>query len=305
MDYLELAVSVRPEAVEAAADLLRRHAPSGVSIEPQFRALDEDGGLAFDDAAPVSLRAWLVADSSASRRAVVALRKELRALGEGVVHPLRSRTVRDARWAETWKRHFPVLRLGQRLVIKPAWRRHRARPGDVVVEVDPGLAFGTGQHETTRMCLEALEECMRPGATVLDLGCGSGILSAAAALLGAARVDALDVDPAAIKSTSENIARNGVGALVHVAEGSLGGAWPFAEAPDGRYDVVLGNLSARVIRELAGEIVRSLRADGVALLSGIVAEQEVSCWEALAAAGGRVIDQRADGDWRLLVVTPS
>ncbi len=302
MDYLELAVAVHPRAVEAAAELLRRHVPAGVSIEAPYEALDEEGTAAPVDGAPVQLRAWLLADGAASRATVAALRRELRGLGDALIRPLRTRTVADTSWADAWKRYFPVLHVGRRLVLRPSWRRHRARPGEVVIELDPGLAFGTGQHPTTRLCLEALEERLSPGATVLDVGAGSGILSIAAALLGAASVDAVDIDPAAVRATEENAARNAVQRLVRVAQGSLGKTWPFPEAPAGRYDLVLANLSGRLIQELARPLVESLRPDGIALVSGVIEEQEAACREALVAAGGDIAESRAEEGWRLLVV---
>ena len=299
MDYLELSVSVRPEAVEAAAELLRRHVPAGVSIDTPFEALDEEGGFAFDGAAPVRLRAWLP-EGGASRSAVAALRRDLKSLA-GIVRPLRARTVRDT-WVDAWKRQFRVLRIGRRLVIRPSWRRYRARRDDVVIDLDPGMAFGTGQHATTQMCLEALERRITPGATVLDVGCGSGILAVAAALLGAAGVDAVDIDPAAVRATAENGARNGVTDLVRVKQGSVGEAWPFRARPNARYDIVLANLSSRLVQELACPLVEALRPGGVALVSGIIAEQEAACRAALEPAGGATTSRRKREGWVLLTV---
>lgn len=301
MDYLELSLAVRPEAVEAAAELLRRYAPGGVSIEPPFEAIDEDGGVVLFDDMPVRLRAWLPA-TPAARNSVAALRREVRALAGATVRPLRSRTVRDESWADAWKRFFPVLRVGRSIVVRPSWLEYTPRDGDVVIDLDPGMAFGTGQHETTRMCLEALEQHIARGGAVLDVGCGSGILAIAAARLAAARVDAVDIDPTAARATQENAARNGVAALVRVAEGSLGEAWPFDAPAAGRYDLLLANLSSRLVRELAVLLVQALRPGGVALVSGLIAEQEALCREALERAGGRVAESRSDGEWRLLVV---
>lgn len=299
MDYLELSLAVRPEAVEAAADLLRRVASGGVSIEPRFETLDEDGGVALLEGGAARVRSWLPATGTAAE-AVRVLRRELRGLDGALVRPLRVRTVGDEAWAEGWKRYFPVLRVGRALVVKPSWRGYRARAGDVVIELDPGMAFGTGQHETTRMCLEALEERIAPGAAVLDAGCGSGILSIAAARLGAGQVDAIDIDPAAVRATRENAARNGVDVLV--AEGSLGARWPFDAPAAGRYDVVLANLSSRVVQELAPALVEALQPEGVAIVSGLIAEHEAACRDALERARGRVVESRSAGEWRLLLV---
>jgi ribosomal protein L11 methyltransferase len=310
MDYLELTVAARAEAVEAAADLLRRRAQAGVSIEAPYRAIDEEGGVTLDPRAPVRLRAWLPAGREASAT-IALLRRELRALGGGIVRPLRARTVSDASWVDAWKRHFRTLRVGRAIVIRPSWRRYRKRRGDVVIELDPGMAFGTGQHATTQLCLEALEERLALGAfgrphgaapTVLDVGSGSGILGIAAALLGAKRVDAVDIDPAAVRATKENAERNGVGRTVRARRGSLGGAWPFRHAQTGRYDLVLANLSSRLAQELAQPLVAALAEGGVALVSGLIEAQEAACRRALRLAGGSVLESRGEGDWRLLVV---
>ncbi len=302
MEYLELAVSVRSGAVEAAADLLGRHVPAGVSIEAPYEAIDEEGGAALDERAPVRLRAWLPADSEGARADLTALRRDLRALGDAVVRPLRVRTVDDKRWADAWRRHFRVMRIGRRLVVRPSWRPYRPGEGDIVISLDPGMAFGTGQHETTRMCLQALEERPPVRGSVLDLGCGSGILSIAAALLGAGRVDALDIDPVAVKATRDNSSASGVDRVVRAAQGSLGAAWPFGGNPANRYVLVLANLSSRLVQELAPRIVEVLRPGGVALVSGIVRERETACRDALEEAGGEVVGSREEGEWRLLVV---
>jgi ribosomal protein L11 methyltransferase len=329
MDYLELTVAVRAEAAEAAADLLRRRAPAGVSIEAPYRAIDEEGGVALDPRAPVRLRAWLPTGREASATIALA-RRELRGLGDSLVRPLRARTVSDASWADAWKRYFRTLRVGRAIVIRPSWRRHRRKRGETVIELDPGMAFGTGQHATTQLCLEALEERiapgavgrppfdaaqgrLRPGPTVLDVGSGSGILSIAAALLGAKRVDAVDIDPAAVRATKENAERNGVGRIVRARRGSLGEAWPFSHAQTGRYDLVLANLSSRLAQELAEPLVAALQPfdrlraqpGGVALVSGLIDAQEAACRRALRRAGGRVLESRGREGWRLLVVGPA
>ena len=294
MDYLELTVAVRPDAAEAAADLLRRHVPAGVSIEPPYRATDEDGGVALDAAAPVRLRAWLPAGREANA-AVALLRRELRAL-RGVVRPLRARTVSDASWADAWKRHFRTLRVGRAIVVRPSWRRYTKKRGEIMIDLDPGMAFGTGQHATTQLCLEEIEKRTVKDMTVLDAGSGSGILGIAAALLGAKRVDAIDIDLAAVRATKENAARNGVGRIVRARAGSLD------EVAPARYGLVLANLSSRLVQELAGPLVAALRPQGVALVSGLIDAQERACRRALRRAGGRVVESRGRKGWRLLAV---
>ncbi len=177
----------------------------------------------------------------------------LQAFGLRPIGELRTRIVHEADWAEAWKAFFPVLRVGRRLVIRPTWRRHRARPGDVVLALDPGMAFGTGLHPTTRLCLAALEPLADDGrlaeATVLDVGCGSGILAIAALRLGAASALGVDTDPIAVESTLANARRNRLARRLRARAGSL----PTGERP---FDVVLANLIAGVLIPLAAGTAR-------------------------------------------------
>ena len=162
------------------------------------------------------MRAYVPArDASSARRAarqVEAALGHLQVFGLRPIGELRTRLLDEADWADAWKAHFPVMRIGRRLVIRPTWRRHRAEPDDVVLSLDPGMAFGTGLHPTTRLCLAAIEAAAARGeldrARVLDVGCGSGILAIAAARLGAASVVGVDIDPIAIEATVANARRN-------------------------------------------------------------------------------------------------
>jgi ribosomal protein L11 methyltransferase len=169
----------------------------------------------------------------------------------------------------------------------------------VVVTLDPGMAFGTGQHETTRMCLEALERAVRRGARVLDAGCGSGILAIAAAKLGAREVLAIDVDADCVRITGENARLNGVEAIVRARRGSLGDAWPFDEPP-AAFDVVVANIIARVIVDLSPDLAAALAAGGRLIVSGVIGEREREVCDALTSAGLRIDVVRAMGDWRCI-----
>lgn len=299
-EWLEIAVAVRPHEVEAVADVLRRYV-RGVSIEEKVISVDDGGGYRVDASAAVVLRAYLPRDDSLSsvRRR---LRADLLALSlEGGVPRLRGRAVREEDWAEAWKRYFDVRRVGRRLVVCPTWREYAAGPGEVVIRLDPGMAFGTGQHATTRMCLEALERCVRPGDMVLDVGTGSGVLAVAAALLGAGRVDALDIEAQAVGVAVENARLNGVDDRVWVQEGSLGEAWPLGESYVGRYDVVVANIVAGVIREMAPHLVEALRPGGTGIAGGILGEHEAGCAGALVSAGASIERAMGVGEWMTLI----
>jgi len=187
-----------------------------------------------------------------------------------------------------------VLRVGRRIVIRPSWRRHRRAPDDVVLALDPGMAFGTGLHPTTRLCLASLESLADrgalAGARVLDVGSGSGILSIAAARLGAASVLAVDVDPIAVEASAANVRRNRLACRVRVREGSA----PTGERP---FDVVLANLIASLLVQLADGLVADLRPGGTLLASGIFANREAEVVAAFASHGLAIARRWSEGDW--------
>lgn len=291
------------EAVEAVSEILGRLAPGGTSVEPAFDLVDEGLGARVDPTRPATIRAYIPADDPAAaeiavRRAETAL-SHLQAFGLRPIGDLRTRIVAEADWADAWKAYFPVMRVGERLVIKPTWRRHRAAPGDLVLALDPGMAFGTGLHPTTRLCLAAVEAAADrgevDGARVLDVGCGSGILAIAAARLGAASVLGVDTDPIAIEATIANARRNRLARRIAARAGSL----PSGEAP---YDIVLANLIASVLIALAGALRDELRPGGVLLASGIFADREAAVAEALDAAGLETVERSVEGDWVALAV---
>ena len=303
--WLELAVTCDPEAVEAVGEILARVAPGGVSVEPGFTLVDEGLGAAVDPAAPATLRAYLPArDAGAVRRAVDEVDRalgHLQAFGLREIGELSTRVVHESDWAEAWKRHVGILRVGRRIVIRPTWRRHRRRPGDVVVAMDPGMAFGTGLHPTTRLCLAGIERWADEGrlarglardrsARLLDVGCGSGILAIAAGLLGAGELVAVDTDPIAVEATLANAGRNRLARRLRAFRGSLpSGAGPF--------DLVAANLIASLLVALAGDLARELAPGGRLLASGIFVDREPDVRRAFAAAGLHVVRRDAEGDW--------
>jgi ribosomal protein L11 methyltransferase len=215
----------------------------------------------------------------------------------GITAEVEAKTVAAEDWAEAWKEYFQVERIGERIVIVPSWREYGARHGDAVIRLDPGMAFGTGQHATTRMCLEALERFVRPGFRVLDVGCGSGILSLAALKLGAAQAVALDVDSECVRITAENAAKNGV--PIDARVGSLGEAWPFDAKPTG-FDIVLANIIAGPLIEMAADLREALTPSGRLIASGVIAAREAEVVCAFQTAGLRINGVRAMGEWRCI-----
>ncbi len=212
-----------------------------------------------------------------------------------------ARQVQEEDWAESWKQFFQVEHIGRRLVIRPTWREYSPQPGEVVLDLDPGMAFGTGQHPTTRLCLVALEELVRQGIDVLDLGCGSGILSLAAAKLGARSVLALDTEAVAVDATRANAALNGVETLARVERGSLGERWPFSGDQAAIAELIVANISAGVLVELAPALAAALRPGGTLIGSGVVAERLDEVLLAFAAAGLAVERIESEADWRAII----
>ena len=303
--WLELSVVCDPEAVEAVGEILARVAPGGVSVEPGFTLVDEGLGAAVDPAAPATLRAYLPArDAAAARRATEEVDRalgHLQAFGLREIGELSTRVVHESDWAAAWKRHVRVMRIGQRIVIRPTWRRHRRRPGDVVIAMDPGMAFGTGLHPTTRLCLAGIERWADQGvlgrggardgsARLLDLGCGSGILAVAAGLMGAGELVGLDTDPIAIEATLANARRNRVARRLRAWRGSL----PSGSGP---FDLVAANLIASVLVALAADLCRELAPGGRLLASGIFVDREPDVRAALEGAGLHVLRRDAEGEW--------
>jgi ribosomal protein L11 methyltransferase len=296
--WLELSVEADVEAVEAVSEILGRVAGGGTSVEPAFDLVDEGLGARIDPQRPATVRAYVPArDDAAAARAVsdaTEMLGHLQAFGLRPIGQLRTRVVHEEDWAEAWKAHFPVLRVGRRLVIRPTWRRHRSEPGDVVLALDPGMAFGTGLHPTTRLCLALVEDLgdrgLLAGARVLDVGCGSGILGIAAARLGAASVLGVDPDPIAIESTTANARRNRLMRRVHARQGSV----PSGERP---FAVVLANLVASLLVELASRLAEELVPGGTIVASGIFVDREEDVRRAFENEGLQVSGRLAEGDW--------
>lgn len=307
--WLELSVEVDQEAVEAVSEILARQASGGVSVEVAWDPVDEGLGAVPRPGGSAVLKAWLPGlDPAAAETAVESVRRDLghlQAFGLRPIGDLEVRPVHEEEWASAWKSHFPVLRVGRRLVVRPTWRRHRAKADDVVLALDPGMAFGTGLHPTTRLCLAGIErwadQGLIDGARVLDVGCGSGILAIAAARLGARSVHGVDTDPIAVDATIANARRNRVARRVSAARGSVplvGGRG----AAQGPYDLVLANLIASLLTDLAEPLAASIRPGGRMLASGIFIDREPQVADAFGAAGLRIVRRDQEGDWVVLDV---
>ncbi|MCO5215121.1 MAG: 50S ribosomal protein L11 methyltransferase [Thermomicrobiales bacterium] len=262
---------------------------------------DEDGDNPdIDLEKPFTVHTY-VAEEDFRPEIVEQLRQGLYYLGQlRGVSDLRVSNLQEQDWANAWKEHFQVHRIGERVVIRPPWREYEPQDDDLVIVLDPGMAFGTGLHPSTRLNMLGTEEAVKPGDTVLDIGTGSGILAFAAAKLGASKVDTVDVETVAVKATADNAELNGMSDVVAVELGSVGPGEPFWGE---QYDVVIANIIARVLIELSEAIVAHTKPGGKIVLAGIIETREQDVIDAFTTAGATVINRRFAEDWVSLVLT--
>lgn len=297
MKWLEVSLTARGEIAEAIADVLARHAPEGIALEP---ANLTDG----DPARPAAIRlcAFLPADEELAERR--------RLIQEGLWHLSRImpipetgfRWIEEEDWTTIWKANYQPIRITERLLVQPSWIE-RTEEDRLVISIDPGMAFGTGVHPSTRLCLLALEKHTKPGDTIADLGCGSGILSIAAARLGADRVLAFDNDPSAVTIAQENVVRNGVEEFVKVAHGSLVELKQACDQESQRPRILVANIYASILeRMLKDGLSDVVRDGGLVILSGIMTEQAESIQECAEMQGLRFQYASAETDWKALLL---
>jgi ribosomal protein L11 methyltransferase len=205
--------------------------------------------------------------------------------------------VEEEDWQNSWKEHFYVLRISRRITICPTWREHTPQEGETVIMLDPGMAFGTGHHPTTSMCLKQLDALVTPGIDVLDVGCGSGVLSIAAARLGARHVFGLEIDSVAVNVAKQNVRENSVEHTVRVAQGTL----PHPDAKQSAYGIAVANISAKVVSEISPYLVSAVQNGGKVIASGILLENKDIVSQALIEAGADLEETLVDGDWVTLV----
>ncbi len=292
--WLEVGLSVDGEAAEAVAELLSRYGYQGVAVEHEGIPPDKLDEAEIPPASRFTVRAYLPFDAQLDETKAQ-LEQALSYMN--MIYPMPQpvyRPVDEADWAEAWKAHYHPVRVGQRLIIRPVWIERSLAPDEVEIALDPGMAFGTGTHPTTQLCLEALEARTLDGLSILDLGCGSGILAIGAAKLGAARVLAVDNDPVAVKVACENVAQNGVHDRIAVQEGSLAEVIAAGE----QFDVLVCNILARTIIAMCAEgLGNTVQPGGHAIFSGIIVSQADDVEATLRTAGLPPTARRQMGDW--------
>lgn len=284
--WTEISVAVDAEAAEAVSALFEQYGEGGAVIEevPQRQA---GPGMVR-----CVVKAFLPADD---QERLQRLQEALWHLGQ--IHPLAEPRIRElgpTDWAEAWKSGYQVLKIGRRLRIVPSWIPYEPGPDEVIVTLDPGMAFGTGLHPSTQLCLEALEELIRPGMRILDVGTGSGILAIAAAKLGAAEVLAVDIEGIAVRTARENIHLNGMGDVIKVEQGSVDDVYR------GRYDGVLANILAEVLARLAPDLADHVAPGGWLVSSGIIESHLPAVERAYHVAGLEIVRRWQIDDWLAL-----
>ncbi len=294
MDYLELTVRAPPELVEPLVQLFQTYGKQRVAVE-EAGGYNPDEGERPTEGAPVIVRTYLPKDRRADdRRARIEAGVHLMGLIKPLT-PLEVRTVEPQEWEEAWKAHFHLLHIGKRLVVRPSWQEYEPEGDQIVLKLDPGLAFGTGHHPTTYMCLEQLEQRVQDGMHVLDLGTGSGLLAQAALLLGASWVLAVDTEADSIRASRRNLKEAGLAKRVKIIRGSI----PQPLGVD--MDMVVANISAKVLIALSGDITASLKPGGILVASGVLEERGDEVKEAFAAAGLTEVEIKHSEDWLALV----
>jgi ribosomal protein L11 methyltransferase len=319
LEWLEFSVTTDGEAAEAVTELFNRYGQGGAVVEVPVDCFEPDLATA-PPPSEVIVKAYLPLDgtaqgAAAAEEAEQRLREGLWHLGQ--IYPIPDPVVTprgEEDWVEAWKQHYHLLRVGQRTVIVPAWEAYAPAESEIVIQMEPGMAFGTGLHPTTRLCLEALETNLKPGHTVLDVGTGSGVLAIAAVKQGAHSVLALDADPTAITVARENVTLNGVAAQITLQHGSLRGGttagWGLRDGGEarrvsfletGQFDLVLVNILARVIIGMAPSLAARVGPGGLLIAAGLIESQEEQVRDAFQAAGLQIIDRAQEQDWVRLV----
>ena len=306
MDWVEITVHTTTFGADIVSEQLMQEGATGTMVEDRADIPDPtkpngiweiiDQKLIDDMPEDVLVHAWFEPDSRfADRMSALGSRMtELKGLDMGYdlgTLTIDTLNVRDEDWSEVWKKFYKPFKAGKNLVVKPTWETYEPQEGDRIIEIDPGMAFGSGTHETTGMCLELLEETLQGGETVIDVGTGSGILAIGAAMLGAKDILAIDIDPTAVKVAQENIEHNGLADRITAIEGNL------LDKTDMTCDLCVANIIADVICFFAKPLTNHIVPGGKFICSGIIKEREQDVVNALNDAQYEIIEIRRKGEW--------
>lgn len=298
MEWLELSVESPPEFVEPLSQIFYRYGHGGVAVESAGGYNPDEGETSAADQTKKITTYLPINESTNERRSQIDIGVRLVAHVSNI-SPLTERILKEEDWEHAWKEHFHVLHITKTIVIVPTWRNYTPLNSEITILLDPGMAFGTGHHPTTRMCLEQLEDLIATGDSLLDVGCGSAVLSLAAAKLGAKNVFGLEIDPVATNVAKQNVGKNEVQHTVQITQGSL----PHQDVLTSHYQIVMANISAKVISEISNYLVESVAPGGKIIASGILLESVTSVLEKFEQSGAIFERQVTDGDWVTLVLS--
>ena len=297
MDWTEIIIEIGSEDLDQASAIANMTVPYGIYIE-DYSLLEEeveeiahidliDEDLLKKDRGLAKIHIYIDPEDNVDE-AVIYLREHLTAAR--IEHKLLLENVKEDDWLNNWRKYFKPMKVGEKLLINPSWMEDTDPEGRAVLNIDPGLAFGTGKHETTRLCLELLEKYLKKGDQVLDIGCGSGILGISAVLLGASGAFGVDIDETAAKVANENAAQNGVSEKFDAVCGDL------VEKVEGKYDIIVANIVADAIILLSESVTDFMKPNAVYIVSGII---DIRADEVRTALESRfcIIEERADGNW--------
>jgi ribosomal protein L11 methyltransferase len=307
MKWTEIRIKTTEEACDAVSEMLTTIGAGGVVIEDpneirrHLESLDSpdyaDQSILDPLGSDVTVKAYFDQERDPGELAAE-IRERLKTIsrflyvGKGSTE---YETVDDEDWSESWKKHYKPFHISKSVVVKPSWEEYAAIDGDIIIELDPGMAFGTGTHETTRLCAQLLESYVKKGDHVVDVGCGTGILSIIAYKLGASRVDAVDIDETAVRTAKENCAVNGAEHGVSVRRGVL------SDLPRVKADIVAANIIADVIIDLSGIVGGYLEEGGILIVSGIIRDRKQEVIKVYDGKGFELAEMREMGEWVAMV----
>lgn len=308
MKWAEITVQTSHEATEAVANIFHELGASGVVIEdPELiNSYRRSGTWEYcdipeeEDTQTVTVTAYLPVDEELNHKLHIFEKRindlEMHDLDKGS-GKIQLREIAEEDWSSSWKQFFHPMKIGERVVIKPSWENYQPLTNEVVIELDPGMAFGTGTHHTTSMCIQILEDIIRPGSVVFDIGTGSGILAIVCAKLGANSVQAVDIDSVAVQVAADNIFKNKAEDIVSIKRGDL------LSGVEGKADVIIANIIADVVVELISDVTDKLNEQGILIASGIISERLTDVSTVIMKHGLTIEKVIEQGGWVALVVS--
>ena len=305
MKWTEVLIKVDPQAVEAVTDILYRLGAQGVAIdEPvdvQKLREDElywdyiDEKLLENDTEETKIMAYFSEEETNLPEKIAVIKEKIRnltefglSIGSGTVE---LSNVNQEDWESAWKQYFKPVHVTDRIVVKPEWEEYSPQEGEIVIEIDPGMAFGTGTHETTSMCINQIEKNLKSGDTVIDIGSGSGILSMAAVLLGAEKATGVDLDPVAVRVALENVELNNLQDKIEILHGNL------TDVIREKADIVVANIMADIILILLEDVREFIKDDGLFISSGIIQEKRAAVEARLLEKNFSIVEVETKGEW--------